>query len=350
VILLSELQESFEAASFQCEHIAQIILYDLEDGLEIADQKIHLSSSIGIVVTDKCNMTAETLLKQADTAMYQAKEMGKNTFRFYTDSIGERITEHYKMGMALRQDLSKGGAFHVVYQPQYNAEKIIIGAEALVRWYSEEYGLVSPMQFIPIAEESGLINEIGLLVVEQVLTDMITMDEIFIKTDLRRISINLSIKQLTNPNLSAHFLDLFKEKEVEPSKVRFEFTESVFLDKALDPKTLFSEMSDIGFTFSLDDFGTGFSSLSYLKELPISELKIDQSFVDGIPHEDSDTTICSATISMAKNLGLELVAEGVETQAQFDWLVAQGCDILQGYLMSKPIEFKAFIKLLNAQT
>ncbi len=135
-----------------------------------------------------------------------------------------------------------------------------------------------------------------------------------------------------------------------PTKVRFEFTESAFLDNALDPKTMFSEMSENGFTFSLDDFGTGFSSLSYLKDLPISELKIDKSFVDGIPNEESDTTICSATIGMAQKLGLEIVAEGVETQAQFDWLVEQGCDLLQGYLMSKPVELEFFVELLRVQS
>lgn len=348
VILLSELQDSMDAASFQCEHLAQIILDALEEGLEVADQKIHISPSMGIVFSFEDDLDAETLMMQADLAMYQAKIAGKNTFKFYTESIGEAMTEAFKMESALRQDLSEGTAFQVEYQPQYNRHKAIVGAEALVRWNSTEYGLVSPLQFIPVAEESGLINELGFLVVKQVLKDIRQMALVFEQTALQHISINLSIKQLTNPRLAAQLVELFEAEQVDPHKVRFEFTESAFLDSSLNPKALFSEMSNIGFTFSLDDFGTGFSSLAYLKELPISELKIDKSFVDGIPNDESDMTICSATISMAQKLGLELVAEGVETQAQFDWLSAQGCDLLQGFLMSKSLKFNDFVALVKS--
>ncbi|MEA1988936.1 MAG: EAL domain-containing protein, partial [Pseudomonadota bacterium] len=347
VIIFSELHASMETAMFQCEHMAQIILEALETGLEVLGNHIFVSSSIGIAISSDCKTDSDTLMKQADTAMYQAKNMGKNTFRFYTESIGESMAERFNMEAALRQDLSIDRGIFVVYQPQYNAQKVIVGAEALVRWDSAVYGMVSPVQFIPVAEDSGLIDELGMLVVNKVLDDIQTLGELFQSSSLQHISINLSIKQLTDPNLANRLLAKFQEHAITPNKVRFEFTESAFLDNALDPKTLFSEMSEIGFTFSLDDFGTGFSSLSYLKELPISELKVDKSFVDGIPHEESDTTICSATIGMAQKLGLELVAEGVETQEQFDWLAEQGCDLLQGYLMSRPIPFEEFNKLLK---
>lgn len=351
VLLFSELSENKDTASFQSEQMAEVLLDSLTSGLNIGEHNVYISSSIGITVSDCVDDTVSTLLMQADTAMYQAKEMGKNTFRFYSESIGESMAERFKMEVALRNDLSdstpSSSPFFVVYQPQYNAKKEVLGAEALVRWSSAEVGFISPAEFIPVAEEAGLIDELGMFVVNRVLHDISNMAGLFEESTLDHISINLSIKQLTNPNLTSRLLNAFQHQSVSPDKVRFEFTESAFLDNALNPKILFSEMSEIGFTFALDDFGTGFSSLSYLKDLPISELKIDKSFVDGIPNDESDTTICSATISMAQKLGLELVAEGVETQEQFDWLVSQGCNLLQGYLMSRPIEYKEFVSLLE---
>ncbi|WP_051640782.1 EAL domain-containing protein [Thiomicrorhabdus sp. Milos-T2] len=351
VMLFPELADKIEAAIFQVENIVKLLLEELTKGLAVDEHHVHVSCSIGIAVSDSSNDSVSSLLMQADSAMYQAKSMGKNTFRFYTDSLGESMAERFKMEVALRHDLyqvdSGESPFFVVYQPQYNRDMQMIGAEALVRWNSKEFGLVSPFYFITIAEESELIDKLGMFVVEQVLNDINHMDALFSYSTLKHISINLSIKQLTNPNLTSRLLSLFQENKVAPNKVRFEFTESAFLDNALDPKALFAEMSEIGFTFALDDFGTGFSSLSYLKDLPISELKIDKSFVDGIPADESDMTICSATISMAKKLGLELVAEGVETQEQFDWLVSHDCDLLQGYLMSKPISYEEFIAVLK---
>jgi len=350
VILFTELPEQIETASFQCERIAEIILESLVGGIDVNNQHVYVSTSIGIAVSNCQDDDEHSLLMQADAAMYQAKSMGKNTFRFYTQAIGDSMNEHFVLEAALRKELMKPAAdnnLFVVYQPQFDIDKNIIGAEALVRWKSEEHGFVSPFKFVAVAEESGLIDELGMQVVEHVLNDINRMRTLFAESSLQHISINLSIKQLTNPNLAERLLTIFKEKDVEPDKVRFEFTESAFLDIALDPEKLFSEMSSMGFTFALDDFGTGFSSLSYLKELPISELKIDKSFIDGIPGDESDATICSATIDMAQNLGLEVVAEGVETEAQFNWLSEQGCDLLQGYLLSKPVVYDEFIKLLK---
>ncbi len=350
VILFTELPSQLETANFQCERMAEILLESLAGGIDVKQQHVYVSVSLGLTVSDCENDDEHSLLMQADAAMYQAKAMGKNTFRFYTQSIGEAMNERFSLEAALRKELKKAAEdsrFFMVYQPQFDADKQIVGAEALVRWNSQEFGFVSPFRFISVAEESGLIDELGMLVVENVLDDIKRMDRLFEKSSLQHISINLSIKQLTNPNLAKRLLEIFKEKEVEPERVRFEFTESAFLDNALDPKKLFSEMSAMGFTFSLDDFGTGFSSLSYLKELPISELKIDKSFVDGIPHDESDTKICSATIDMAQNLGLEVVAEGVEEQAQFDWLIEQDCNLLQGFLLGKPMPYDEFIKLFQ---
>jgi len=351
VLLFSGLSENKDTAAFQSEQMAEVLLNSITSGLNIGEQNVYISSSIGITVSDCVDDTVSTLLMQADTAMYQAKEMGKNTFRFYSESIGESMAERFKMEVALRNDLSastpSSSPFFVVYQPQYNAKKQVVGAEALVRWSSAELGFMSPAKFITVAEEVGIIDELGMFVVNRVLHDISNMAALFEKSTLDHVSINLSIKQLTNPTLTSRLLNAFQHESVSPDKVRFEFTESVFLDNALNPKALFSEMSEIGFTFALDDFGTGFSSLSYLKDLPISELKIDKTFVDGIPNEESDTTICSATISMAQKLGLQLVAEGVETEGQFDWLVAHGCNLLQGYLMSQPIEYKEFVSLLE---
>ncbi len=350
VLFFAELPEAQEAASFQCERMAETLMRSLEKGLLVKEKHIDLAASVGITVSNCQEDDEQSLLMQADTAMYQAKSMGKNTFRFYSRSIGASMAERFQLEGGLRKELKKPvgeNDLFVVYQPQYDINQNIMGAEALVRWQSEEFGFIPPFQFVPIAEESGLIDELGMQVVEQVLDDINCMEALFDKSSLQRISINLSIKQLTNPNLANRLLKVFKEKKVSPKRVRFEFTESAFLDNAVDPKTLFSEMSAIGFTFALDDFGTGFSSLAYLKELPISELKIDKSFIDGIPGDESDETICSATIDMAQKLGLEVVAEGVEYENQFQWLVEHGCDMLQGYLFSKPVVYDEFIKLFK---
>ncbi len=349
VILLNELPRHHASATMQCERIAEIIQFTFAKGVEVRNKLMHISTSIGITVSDCCEDDEHSLLMQADAAMYRAKAMGKNTMRFYNTDIGASMNEFFVLEAALRQELMKPAGennLFMVYQPQYDLDKNIIGAEALVRWVSEEHGFVSPARFVEVAEESGLIDELGIQVVEQVLDDIKRMESVANQSSLQHISINLSIKQLTNPNLTDRLMKTFEQKQVAPQKVRFEFTESAFLDIALNPEKLFAEMSDMGFTFALDDFGTGFSSLSYLKDLPISELKIDKSFIDGIPGDDDDMTICSATIDMAQKLGLEVVAEGVEEVAQFEWLKDYGCDILQGYLLSKPVAYDDFVALL----
>ena len=349
VILLNELPRHHASATMQCERIAEIIQFSFAKGVEVRNKLMHISTSIGITVSDCSEDDEHSLLMQADAAMYRAKAMGKNTMRFYNADIGTSMNEFFVLEGALRQELMKSADennLFVVYQPQFDLQKNIIGAEALVRWVSEEHGFVSPARFVEVAEESGLIDELGMQVVEQVLDDIKRMEPVVCGSSLKHISINLSIKQLTNPNLAERLMKTFEEKKVAPEKVRFEFTESAFLDIALNPEKLFAEMSAMGFTFALDDFGTGFSSLSYLKDLPISELKIDKSFIDGIPDDESDMTICSATIDMAQKLGLEVVAEGVEEIAQLEWLKSSGCDILQGYLLSKPIPYEEFVDFL----
>lgn len=350
VVLLDSLPKNIASASMRCERVAEIIQFTLSKGIEVRNKLMHISTSIGITVSDCKDDDERSLLMQADAAMYQAKSMGKNTVRFYNSGIGAEMNEFFVLEAALRQELmlpANENNLFVVYQPQFDLNENIIGAEALVRWVSEEHGFVSPARFVEIAEESGLIDELGIQVVEQVLDDIQRMQSQIEASSLEHISINLSIKQLTNPNLAERLMNIFEYKQISPKKVRFEFTESAFLDNALNPETLFAEMSDMGFTFALDDFGTGFSSLSYLKDLPISELKIDKSFIDGIPEDENDMTICNATIDMAQKLGLEVVAEGVETAEQLEWLKGHGCDVLQGYLLSKPISYDDFVSLLD---
>lgn len=342
-VLIPFIKGTRQEAMFTCGHAIQILYESLSSGLLIHTERVHVLASTGITLVKEGS--AGQVVAQASIAMSKAKE-GRNTFCFYKESI-ESVSDKLSTVNDLRLSLVSKEGFSVVYQPQFNSKMEIAGVEALVRWNSPN-GPISPVDFIPLAEETGLINELGMLVVEEVLGDIVRLGSYNKNCSLRAVSINLSIKQLANPNLFARLMGLFSKYQVPPSKVRFEFTESVFLEAFEDAKKLFAEMSKEGFTFSLDDFGTGFSSLSYLKTLPISELKIDKSFIDGITVNESDATICNATIGMAKKLGLEVVAEGVEHQEQFDWLVSEGCDLMQGYLMSKPVSFDEFRGLLLA--
>ncbi|MCK5122058.1 MAG: EAL domain-containing protein, partial [Methylococcales bacterium] len=278
--------------------------------------------------------TVEMLLQRADAAMYQAKDAGKNTYRFYQQSMQDAADVRLRVERNLRVAiLKKELSLH--YQPQLSDTSSIIGVEALIRWRSTQLGDVSPIDFIPIAEESGLILPIGKWIVEKVCEQINIWDKQ--KIHIHHVAVNISAKQFSHADFVSMLVHTLNEHSVSPNRVMLEITESVFLSNLEDVIEKMNALKQNGFKFSIDDFGTGYSSLTYLKRLPFDQLKIDQSFVRGQANNSTDAAIVKAIIAMAKSMDLKLIAEGVETEQQLASLSSFGCHYYQGYYFSKPL-------------
>ncbi|MEA2048595.1 MAG: EAL domain-containing protein [Campylobacterota bacterium] len=296
---------------------------------------LHLTISMGISVFPKDGHDISTLLKHADTAMYEAKKDGKNKYRFYNTQMTQKTLEKRKIENELRQAFMND-QLEVYYQPLFNcAAKKLSGMEALVRWRHPTLGLIYPDHFIKYAETSGLIIELDRIVIQKAIKQFCEWKEKGLNPE--RISINLSAKQIEEED----FLDFIKttltQYPLKTDEVEFEITETHIMN---DPELSINRLEQVrqlGINISVDDFGTGYSSLSYLKKLPIQKLKIDKSFIDGIPGDNEDITISKTIINLAKNLNLKVVAEGVETNEQKEFLLKNGCDIMQGYIFSYPL-------------
>jgi EAL domain-containing protein (putative c-di-GMP-specific phosphodiesterase class I) len=279
--------------------------------------------------------TAQELLRNADAAMYRAKESGRNTYSFYTQSMTEKAYERVVIETKLREAI-KNNEFAIYYQPQIDiTSKSVVGLEALVRWIDPEGSVISPLKFIPIAEQTGLIIEIGKIILESVFLQAVKWDAE--GRNFNKIAINISTKQLKDHEFISSVRDLIEKTKCDPNWIEFEITESFFIDDINEAIGLLNEIKNMNIEISLDDFGTGFSSLSYLKQLPIHKLKIDKSFVDDIFIDEDDKTITQSIISLGKNMNLKVIAEGVETKEQEKFLEENGCKLLQGYLYSKPL-------------
>ncbi|MDD5051638.1 MAG: EAL domain-containing protein [Sulfuricurvum sp.] len=325
--------------------VAQKMLDTLKKSFHIQGHELSISGSIGIAFFPNDGNDFETLYKNADTAMYRAKQDGRNAFCFFTEEMQKNSVRHLELGNALRHALDRD-QFELHFQPQFSAkDKSIIGAEALLRWHHPEFGTVSPYEFIPIAEENGTILAIG----EWVLKTATLAAKKWMDQGMAPIivAVNLSAVQFRSLDLPNLISDILKQVGLPPEYLELELTESIAMH---DPHSAINIMNDLhkrGIRMSIDDFGTGYSSLSYLKKFNIYKLKIDQSFVRDINVDPEDKAIVSAIISMAKSLGLQTIAEGVETIGQLDYLKQQGCDEIQGYYFSKPLpieEFETFRK------
>jgi len=333
-------QEGIESATFLAEKI--VAAFSLP--YMFKDYKHFTSTSIGITSYPAGdNDTAQELLRQADTAMYKAKRLGKNTYCFYEPEMQSIAEESLSLEYDLRTaiDLDE---LHLNYQPQFNAFGQVISAEVLVRWQHEKRGLVSPADFIPLAEDSGLIVPLGQYVMLQACTQMQEWLESGI--ELQHISVNVSPKQFRQIDFIADVKSVLEMTDLPPEKLMLEITEGIVIDNIDDTIRKMDSLKKIGIQFSIDDFGTGYSSLSYLKRLPIDELKIDQSFVQDISAEDDNSEIVGTIISMAAHLNLVVVAEGVETNEQLEFLIDHGCDLFQGYHYSRPLstyDFHSFM-------
>lgn len=321
-------------------NVAQKLLQIVERPIELGGHELHLSASIGISVFPIDGKDVPTLLKNADTAMYSAKSAGRNGYRFYTPLMTDMTMQRLEIESALRQALQQQ-QFSLHYQPQIDMfTEQLLGAEALVRWQHPEKGLIRPDQFIPIAEESGLIVELGSWVLEEACRQYDQWRKRGWK--LPKLSVNVSVKQLERGNLPQQLLQLQRKYDLPPNMLTLEITESVIMQKDY-ALTLLEEIAECGVELAIDDFGTGYSSLSYLKQLPVDTLKVDKSFVQEIDIDRNGEAIVHAIIALAKTMGMSVVAEGVETSGQARFLAALECDVGQGYLWGKPIPPDEFI-------
>ena len=323
--------------------IAEKILDSLNQTLVVAGHPMTFSASLGIAVFPGDADNSQDLLKNADAAMYHAKNEGRANFRFYSRELNATALENIKLEQELRGAITKG-EFLVYYQPKVDLGGRIVGAEALIRWQHAELGMVSPAKFIPLAEQTGLIVEIGEWVLEQTC--------LWVKSyhaqGLRplRVSVNLSAIEFKRPELVEKVAGILSRTGVDPNCIELELTESVAIGDTNACIKRMNDLKGLGLSLSMDDFGTGFSSLSYLKEFPLDVLKLDQSFVRHLELDGSSQAIVKAILALANGLGMETVAEGVETEAQFEFLKQHQCGKFQGYLFSRPIPAEDFLKLL----
>lgn len=315
---------------------AKKILEEVQKPYFVQGLEFSMSASIGIILFNDHKHTIDELMKFADGAMYNAKENGRNRHHFFDPKL-QQIMELKTILLARLRKAIENQSFVLFYQPQISAEPNthIVGVEALVRWADSEHGIISPVNFIPLAEESGLIVPLG----EWILREAMKQLKEWEKDDIKkfwRISINISAKQFEKENFTDILFLLVKEYQIMPSKLRLELTEGLLFKNTKDALQKLQKIKDFGFTLSIDDFGMGYSSLSYLKQLPINELKIDQSFIRDLVTDSNDFIIVETILSIGRKFKLEVVAEGVETQEQYEQLLSMGCTLFQGYLFAKP--------------
>jgi diguanylate cyclase (GGDEF)-like protein/PAS domain S-box-containing protein len=328
------------------ETLAAKIMETLASPFNLDGNEVYTSTSIGITVYPVENADPEQLLKNADMAMYAAKNQGRNNFQFFSSSMN--VETHHRMTLqaGLRQALERG-EFLLYYQPKVSLQNgRIVGAEALLRWRAADGKLVPPNDFIPVAEESGLIVPIGAWVLAEACRQTLAWQEAGHPT--LRMSVNLSTVQFKRNNLIETVTAALRESGLSPQSLELEITESLLMDNDRAALDALEWLRELGVRVSVDDFGTGYSSLNYLKRLPVDVLKIDRSFIDDIPHNSDDVAIARSIISLGHHLNLNIVAEGVETAAQAEFLLAHGCDEVQGFYFSRPVPAEEFEALLGA--
>jgi diguanylate cyclase (GGDEF)-like protein/PAS domain S-box-containing protein len=342
VVILEDLRHAEDAAN-----VAAKVVEVMERPFLVDGQDLNITTSIGISLRHDADDDLTTLVKNADSAMYHAKQAGRNQYQFYTPELTAAALQRVRLGAELRRALERG-EFEVWYQPLWRLrDGAIFGAEALLRWRHPERGLVSPATFIPLAEEQGLIGPIGEWVLETACQQLRSWLNAGVR--LEKLSVNVSGQQLTKGDFVATVERNLQAARLTADQLELELTESTIMERTQQALGLMDRLKDLGVMISVDDFGTGYSSLHYLKKLPIDKLKIDRSFVQDVPQDPSDVAIVRAIIALGQSLNLDVLAEGVETAEQQAFLLAEGCDEAQGYLFGKPMPSDAFFATLQHQ-
>jgi len=327
------------------ENIALRLIKEVNRGYScIPSSSSFIGASIGISIYPEDSNNKEVLFRNADAAMYHAKEKGRNNYQFFNDDINQSNKKRRLLENNLRRAITDA-EFELYYQPQIDIiNNTVIGAEALIRWNDPQNGQVSPMEFIPIAEKNGMIIEIGIWVFKQVCKHLRNCIDTG-KTPVQ-IAINLSAVQFNDKNLVTTIEQILKQENLSSMWIELEITESAIMENADEAVKILQKLSDLGIRISIDDFGTGYSSLAYLKRFPIDKLKIDREFISGLPDNKNDAILTTTIINLSSGLEIDVLAEGVETKEQVDFLHQQGCQYIQGYYYSKPLtedDFAAYI-------
>lgn len=343
VVLLSHLGTDEKSSAKKAQQLANTILREIRLPVETEQRSFLTTASLGITLFSESPNTAFDIMREADTAMYQAKTRGKNLISFFSKDMQATVKKALNLAHRISRAIDEK-EFRVFYQPQFDELSQLIGMEALVRWNPKSGESLSPADFIPVAEESGKIVELGDFILFEALKHLQKMIEAGLPDSFRRLAINISPRQFMDSDFEARIQEAIELTQVPPSKVELEITEGSLMDNNEQAQALLERLKSMGFAIAIDDFGTGYSSLAYLKSLPIDKLKIDQYFVRDIVRSESDAQIVKTIISMAHAMGLQVIAEGVETKEQLDFLRQNSCLEYQGYYFSKPISFSDIMK------
>jgi diguanylate cyclase (GGDEF)-like protein/PAS domain S-box-containing protein len=345
MVILEDLGQEAGLAAAHARAVGEKILASTKQPYSLNGYIHHTTASIGISLFHNSDANVEALLKYADTAMYEAKSAGRDTLRFFDPAMQLALEARAALETDLRQALQRG-QLQLYYQAQVDSERHILGAEALLRWEHPQHGVLLPEQFIPLAEDSGLIGGIGLWVLETACRQLLEWGSRMALPAGFQLAVNVSASQFRHPRFVEQIREVLEATGADPRRLKLELTESVLLADLKDAGGKMARLKKLGLGFSLDDFGTGYSSLAYLKQLPLDQLKIDRIFVGDIEQDDNSAILVQTIIGMSQNLQLHTIAEGVESQAQLDYLLQHGCLAFQGFLFSHPLPAPDFSALL----
>ena len=347
IIIITELDSSVGLAAHKARGVAEEISLCLSSPCQIEGRDLQITPSVGVSLFPKEGKGVDDILKQADTAMYRAKAAGRNAIHFFLPNMQEAADERLRLHTEIRKALDDN-QFALYYQPQVDMSGKLVGAEALIRWFHPERGVVPPDTFLEIAEEAGLMQEIGQWVLREACQDIKKWTDARLLSGSQAISINISGKEIAVSDFADKVIRVIEETGADPNHLGIELTEGSLISTGTDIVQTIMALRQKGIKFSVDDFGTGYSSLSYLKSLPLNTLKIDRSFVNDIKDADQDVVLVDTIIMMARNLGLEVIAEGVENEQELGYLHIRGCLVYQGFYFSKPLPVAAFMEVLEA--
>ena len=329
-IILPEIQNISDAGK-----VSEKVIEIMNNPFGLENQEVTISPSIGISLFPNDASDMETLLKNADAAMYYAKTKGRNNYQYYTQEMNAEARYRLNLENRLRRAMEDNN-FQLYYQPQVDTKSLnITGYEALIRWRDAENGLISPVEFVPLLEDTGMIVPVGEWILRKVCSDIAQISKL--NNHFKSVSVNFSARQFVDNSLVDRVEKVLNETGVSTEHIVIEITETILMTETERSLQMLSELSELGLKLSLDDFGTGYSSLAYLKQFPIDVIKIDRSFVQDLHKDTSDAAICEAIIAIAQQLGLKVIAEGVETKDQFEFMQRRGCHSIQGFFFGKPV-------------